>query len=45
MICFFNFFLEKIMLLTVTAFSALDSRTSTINSCFSAEGGMNSHMG
>lgn len=32
------------MFLTVTAFSVLNSWTSTINSCFSAEGGMNSHV-
>lgn len=33
------------MFLTVTEFSVLNSRTSSINRCFSAEGGMNSHVG
>lgn len=37
-------FLKKKVFLTVTAFSVLNSWTSTINSCFSAEGGMNSHV-
>lgn len=38
-------FEENCLFLGVTAFSALDSWTSIINSYFSAEGGMNSHVG